>query len=346
MRSITIFFILSFVPSDAMRRIGGRAALSELDHGSVNRSNTGCDVFDFIDFNIGGSGSILSGTGGLRKQASALCTKTYGIRGTVRTENNYEAGYMQEKCKEGVQIGKALCEQTTQEGPSIVPLDIIDHFDAVESEYEEYTAEAKAWNKWTQSMCKKDPKPAWTGFEDCYHGCQYMYVDCKQARSCKICLDKAEIDAGICHGIRKKTVYTNGSRTMIDWTVPPPPKYTFLDACVEGCSIYTDLKKQNGGGPACKIGDVISMKRTMIAFSKKRTMIAFSKRCTDSGGVEDFEDDEQVCLCDRAQGLECMGPVGRVGDRSSSSMRGCLLDDEGSGFINDCPECRCARSAK
>jgi len=256
MRSITIFFILSFVPSDAKRGTGGRAALSELDHGSVNRSNTGCNVNDFIDFKIlnrfGGSGSIFSGTGGLRKEASAQCMKTYGI---VYYKNTPDAvidqrgnNPLQQKCKKGVQIGKALCGQTTNKGPSIVPLDIINRFEIPLFQNKNYTAEAKAWNKWTQSMCEKHPKPAWTGFQDCYHACQSYYVDCKQTRSCKICVDKDEIDAGKCDGIQ----YPHNSGN------------TFLGACVQGCSIYTTLKKEKGGGPACEIGDVTPTKRTMI----------------------------------------------------------------------------------
>jgi len=237
---------------------------------------------------------------------------------------------MQQKCTEGAQIGRELCKQDTNEGPSIVPLDIIDHFDSVRSEH---SVLGKEWNRWTQSICDKDPKPAWTGFEDCYHGCQYMYADCKQTHSCKVCFDEAEFSSGRCDGIRDKVVYAQGSRVLMDWNVPPPEKYTFLDACVKGCSVYVSLKKEKGGGPACKKGRVKTMMRTLIAEE-------FTERCTESGGFEDG----QVCVCDREQGSEC---IGRDGKHSSYSYpaQGCLNDGnvDKSGFMNGCEECKCSK---
>jgi len=198
-----------------------------------------------------------------RKEFVADLVRSLNPRSTVNTamtgcDNRYvlaptrfEGDWLRKSCKEGVFIGQALCSQASNNGTDIAPIDIVDRLDPKRGASDD-------WYELLDGWCTQEPEPHWTGFEDCYHACQAIHVDCEQVDypDCRVCFDPIHASKGRenCQGVRGRDRYEyNGGPSKFDFK--PPKKFSFLDACVAGCGDYAALKKlKKQGGPACVRG--------------------------------------------------------------------------------------------
>ncbi|CAJ1394037.1 unnamed protein product [Effrenium voratum] len=185
-------------------------------------------------------------TGGLRKESKSMCKHHFAVLPEYYTLAAYEGRWLEEKCKEGVDIGHSLCAQETNTGPSIAPPKIIDHWEKGLMD----TGGGGWWAEQEADWCSSSPPPRWTGFEDCFQACQFHFRDCKQLE-CSTCAGSP----ANCDGIMDRDF------TDRDGSVGPVRLY-FFDACTFGCQHYVHLKSDQGGGPACEVGSKRWQKRT------------------------------------------------------------------------------------
>ncbi|CAJ1336079.1 unnamed protein product [Effrenium voratum] len=178
--------------------------------------------------------------GGLRKESKSMCERHYTNNDRDFTVRSYEGRWLEEKCTEGVDIGHSLCAQETNTGPSIAPLEIVDHWEKGLVD----TGGGTWWTAKEAEWCSLSPPPRWTGFEDCFHACQFHFRDCKQLE-CSACKGSP----ANCDGIWDRD-FTESDRLY------------FFDACTFGCQHYVHLKSDQGGGPACEVGSKRWQKRT------------------------------------------------------------------------------------
>lgn len=296
---------------------GALAARSEGDLQAVLEKDD-CDPLTFVDFSVGGGWFSKD-----LKKAAERCEATYGHRGKMRTGTLFEGRWMQERCKEGAAIGRELCKQADNNGSAVAPEEIVDHFMAGG-----HSQAAKAWMKKAQEWCGESPHPRWTGFRNCYHACQYRHMDCQQSKFFK-CLPCNQDDKD-CEGVR--AVDSKG-RLQAEFDVPVAKGYSFLDACVQGCSLYAAIKRGGGkGGPACAKGTG-PIQMTHTGFTKR-----WENSCKSSGGTIDAP----VCWCE-AEDSTCIGKDGRPSDSVRPSP-GCLFNRDRwrFGFMEECEGCTCS----
>lgn len=276
-----------------------------------------CNPINFVDLNIGAKAGLFA-IGSKRKQAYKEC-EIFGPAHT-RAETTYETKWLKETCEEGVDIGKEICSQSTKSGTD-VPESIVNHF-----EESRYGAGNAAWTEFVDEWCAKEPAPVWTKFKHCHHACQFLFLDCRQWDTCKVCRDSPN---EACDGARHKNI-AEGPERRPSYNWAPKYSHTFLRACVEGCGAYVQLKGTKAGGPACKVGSPIKMMRTKIQQN-------FEHRCATSGGTLKG----QVCMC-LSDDAECVGDDG-IRSNVGAPAQGCLENskEDASGFMEGCKNCKC-----
>ncbi|CAJ1336078.1 unnamed protein product [Effrenium voratum] len=218
-----------------------------LAHAAATRTSsdltltTSCNFLDY--FNV----SKQVNEDSLKTAVKSKCNEIWGVR-TLGLDVDYptltdkEGRWMQAKCREGVDIAQCLCAQETNTGPSIAPLEVIDHWEKGNTNVES----GRWWEMKETAWCSQSPPPQWTGFQDCFHACQFRFRDCHQL-GCGVC----RVSPASCDGVADKLVYDRyGNQQHMN--APPARHYSFLDACVLGCQRYVNFK--SGGGPACKVG--------------------------------------------------------------------------------------------
>ncbi|CAJ1421132.1 unnamed protein product [Effrenium voratum] len=185
-----------------------------------------------LDLTLTTSCNFMDGLNVSAQAASFRCERHYTNNDRDFTVRSYEG-----------RLRKfGLCAQETNTGPSIAPLEIVDHWEKGLVD----TGGGTWWTAKEAEWCSLSPPPRWTGFEDCFHACQFHFRDCKQLE-CSACKGSP----ANCDGIWDRD-FTESDRLY------------FFDACTFGCQHYVHLKSGQGGGPACKVGSMRTQKRTIM----------------------------------------------------------------------------------